>query len=160
MERILVVDDDPGFCKLLATILSEAGYAVETAAFVVEALRAGERAHFNLVLTDLRLPDGEGLDILRKWHEREDTPFVVITAFGTISSAVEAMKAGAQDYLTKPLDSPEQLRVVIRKALGQAQVTRERDLLREQEAERFSCGKLVAKDTRMRISRLPVPAAS
>ncbi len=149
MERILVVDDDPGFCKLLATILSEAGYAVETAASVAEALRAGERAHFHLVLTDLRLPDGEGLDVLQRWREREDTPFVVITAFGTIASAVEAIKAGAQDYLTKPLDSPEQLRVVTRKALGQAQVTRERDLLLEQEAERFSCGNMVAKDTRM-----------
>src|SRR5579875_538604 len=149
MERILVVDDDPGFCKLLATILLEAGYAVETAASVAEALRAGERAHFHLVLTDLRLPDGQGLDILCKWREREDTPFVVVTAFGTISSAVEAMKFGAQDYLTKPLDSPEQLRVVIRKALGQAQATRERDLLLEQEAERFSCGSLVAKDPRM-----------
>ncbi len=149
MERILVVDDDPGFCKLLATILSEAGYAVETAASVAEALRSGERAHFNLVLTDLRLPDGDGLEILRKWREREDTPFVVITAFGTITSAVEAMKAGAEDYLTKPLGSPEQLRVVIRKTLGQAQVIRERDLLLEEEAARFSCANLVARDARI-----------
>ena len=74
MERILVVDDDPGFCKLLATILSEAGYAVETAASVAEALRAGERAHFHLVLTDLRLPDGEGLDILRKMARARGYP--------------------------------------------------------------------------------------
>ena len=149
MERILVVDDDPGFCKLLATILSEAGYVVETAASVAEALRAGERAHFHLVLTDLRLPDGGGLDILRSWRERDDIPFVVITAFGTITSAVEAIKAGAQDYLTKPLDTPEQLRVVVRKVLTQSQAVRERDALLEQEAARFSCKNLVAKDPRM-----------
>ncbi len=149
MERILVVDDDPGFCKLLVTILSGEGYTVEIATSVAEALRAGDRSHFHLVLTDLRLPDGEGIDILRRWREHEDTPFIVITAFGTVGSAVEAMKAGATDYLTKPLASPEQLRILIRKTLAQTEVVRERDLLRERETARFSCGNLVANDSRM-----------
>lgn len=149
MERILVVDDDPGFCRLLVAILAGEDYTVETAMSVAEALRAGDRAHFHLVLTDLRLPDGEGTDLLRKWRERDDTPFIVITAFGTVSSAVEAMKSGAADYLTKPLASPEQLRILIRKTLAQTEVTRERDLLRERESARFSCDKLVANDSRM-----------
>lgn len=149
MERILVVDDDPGFCRLLVAILAGEDYTVETAVSVAEALRAGDRAHFHLVLTDLRLPDGEGTDLLRKWRERDDTPFIVITAFGTVSSAVEAMKSGAANYLTKPLASPEQLRILIRKTLAQTEVTRERDLLRERESARFSCDKLVANDSRM-----------
>lgn len=149
MERILVVDDDAGFCKLLATILSGEGYSVETAASVAEALRASERANFHLVLTDLRLPDGDGIEILSRWRERDDTPFVVITAFATVSSAVEAMKKGAADYLTKPLGSPEQLRILVRKILAQREVTRERDLLREREDAEFSCAKLVAEDSRM-----------
>jgi two-component system response regulator AtoC len=149
MERILVIDDDPGFSKLLVTILSGEGYSVETAASVAEALQTGQRAHFHLVLTDLRLPDGDGIEVLRRWRERDETPFIVITAFGTVASAVEAMKCGATDYLTKPLGSPEQLRLLVRKVLSQGEVTRERDLLREREAAEFGCVNMVAEDPRM-----------
>ena len=149
MEKILVVDDDAGFLKLLSTILEGEGYGVETAGSVADALSAGERTHFSLVLTDLRLPDGDGIGILREWSERENTPFIVITAFATVSSAVEAMKSGAVDYLTKPLESPDQLRLLIRKTLAHNEVKRERDVLWEQEAARLSCANLIAQDPRM-----------
>jgi two-component system response regulator FlrC len=151
MERILVVDDDPGFRNLLETILLGQGYTVESATSVAEALRAGERRKYDLVITDLKLPDGDGFEILRWWTEAmPETPIIMITAYGTVSSAVEAMKLGAADYLGKPLSSPDELRLLVRKTLDQRQLVVSLELLREEEEARFSCGNLVAEDPLMR----------
>ncbi|HSB18309.1 MAG TPA: sigma-54 dependent transcriptional regulator [Bryobacteraceae bacterium] len=150
MERILVIDDDPGFRNLLETILVGEGYGVENAGSVAEAVRAGGRRNYDLVVADMKLPDGDGLAVLRWWMENmPETPVIMITAFGTIASAVEAMKLGAVDYLGKPLSSPDELRLLVRKALDQRQLAGNYALLREEEADRFSCGNLVADDPRM-----------
>src|SRR5512147_2742768 len=150
MERILIVDDDPGFRHLLETILVGEGYGVENAGSVGEALRAGARRKYDLVVADLKLPDGDGLAVLRWWMENmPETPVIMITAFGTVASAVEAMKLGAVDYLGKPLSSPDELRLLVRKALDQRQLAEQFQLLREEDAERFSCGDLVADDPKM-----------
>jgi two-component system, NtrC family, response regulator AtoC len=150
MATILIVDDDAGFRALMETILQGEGYETESAASAAEALAAGGRRSFHLVVTDLKLPDGSGLDVLRYWkQEMPEIPVVVITGFGTVASAVEAMKLGAADYLGKPLSSPDELRVVVRKALEQNQTLREWDLLREQENARFSCSDLIAGDPAM-----------
>ncbi|MFB3779308.1 MAG: sigma-54-dependent transcriptional regulator [Bryobacteraceae bacterium] len=150
MERILIVDDDPGFRSLLSAILVGEGYGVDVAASAGEALRAGGRKKYDLVVTDLKLPDGDGLQVLRWWIENmPETPVIMITAFGTIASAVEAMKAGAADYLGKPLSSPDELRLLVRRVLDQRQQAGSLELLREEEATRFSCGNLVADDARM-----------
>lgn len=145
MEQILVVDDDPGFRSLIETILKGEGYQVRTAGSVAEAMRAGAEKQFHLVLTDLKLPDGDGLIILRRWRESgSNVPFIVITGFGTVPSAVEAMKLGAADYLGKPLSSPDELRVLVKKALAERQAQDERELLREEAAARFAMGTIVA----------------
>lgn len=150
MDTILVIDDDPGFRKLLETILSGEGYTVETGASVAEAIRAGNRRQFDLVISDLKLPDGDGLQILRWWKEHmPETPVIMVTGFGTVASAVEAMKLGAVDYLGKPLSSPDELRLLVEKALEQRRIAEERRLLREEEAGRFSCGSIVAGDPKM-----------
>ena len=145
----------PGFRQLLIAILSGEGYDVHGAGSVAEALRAANDRHYHLVVTDLRLPDGDGVALLKRWRENEDTPFIVITAFGSISSAVDAMKNGAVDYLTKPLGSPDQLRMIVQKALSQTAIVRQRDELRERDQERFSCSNMVAADGRMlRVTEL------
>jgi DNA-binding NtrC family response regulator len=150
MERILIVDDDPGFRNLLETILVGEGYGVENAGSVGEALRAGARRKYDLIVVDLKLPDGDGLAVLRWWMENmPETPVIMITAFGTVASAVEAMKLGAVDYLGKPLSSPDELRLLVRKALDQRQLAEQFQLLREEDADRFSCGDLVADDPKM-----------
>jgi two-component system response regulator AtoC len=150
MEQILVVDDDAGFRALLDTILKAEGYETETAGSVAEAIRAGSRRQFHLVLTDLKLPDGDGLTVLRRWRENGmNTPFIIITGFGTVPSAVEAMKLGASDYIGKPLSSPDELRVLVRKALAGRQTEDERDLLREAAAVRFSTNSVVAEHPSM-----------
>ena len=150
MELILVVDDDPGFRKLLETILTGAGYQVQTAGTVGEALRLAATRQFHLVLSDLKLPDGDGLAVLRWLSENApETPVIMLTAFGTIASAVEAMKLGAADYLGKPLSSPEELRLVVRRTLEQRQATAERELLREREHAHFACDRMIARDAAM-----------
>jgi two-component system response regulator FlrC len=117
MDPILVVDDDSGFRQLLETILRGEGYEVETAAKVAEARRACGSRVYSLVLSDLKMPDGDGLDV-QKWflEHAPGTPFVLITGFGTVATAVEAMKRGALDYLEKPLRSPDELRRLVRRA--------------------------------------------
>lgn len=150
MELILVVDDDPGFRKLLETILTGAGYQVQTAGTVGEALRLAAARQFHLVLSDLKLPDGDGLAVLRWLSENApETPLIMLTAFGTVASAVEAMKLGAADYLGKPLSSPEELRLLVRRTLEQRLATAERDLLREREQAHFACDRMIARDAAM-----------
>jgi two-component system, NtrC family, response regulator AtoC len=150
METILVIDDDPGFRKLLETILVKEGYRVETGDSVAEALRRGAAREFDLVITDLKLPDGDGLAVLRWWTEHAaETPVIMITAYGTVASAVEAMKQGAVDYIGKPLSSPDELRLLVRRTFDQRRIADRYELLREQEESRFSCESLVADDPKM-----------
>ncbi len=150
MESILIVDDDSGFQELLKAILAEEGYRVQAVGSVAESVAQGSRKKFDLVLSDLRLPDGDGLKVLRWWKEHSpETPVVMIAAFGTIDTAVEAMKLGAADYLQKPLANPEQLTIAVRKVLDQHRIAQERDLLREREDARSSCDGLVGDHPKM-----------
>src|SRR5674476_891477 len=120
MERILVIDDDPGFRELLTAILSDEGYEVESGTSIADAMRLSAVRQYNLVISDLRLPDGSGIEILRWFSEQApNVPVIVITAFGTFESAVEAVKLGAEDYLGKPLNSPDELRMTVRRTLDQ-----------------------------------------
>ncbi len=150
MERILVIDDDGGFRELLETILSRAGYEVDSGASVSDVLRLAAERQYNLVLSDLKLPDGSGLDVVRWFAEQmAGAPVIVITAFGTIDSAVEAVKLGAQNYLTKPLRNPDELRIAVRKALDEQRAEREIALLREERDRRFDCEGMIARDPKM-----------
>ncbi len=152
MNPILVVDDDPGFRKLLETILSGEGYQVETAAKVSEACRMCGMRSYALVISDLKLPDGDGLDV-QKWfvEHAPDTPFVLITGFGTVATAVEAMKRGALDYLEKPLRSPDELRRLVRRALALSSESHEPPQASPEipAPTPGMCGHMVARDQRM-----------
>jgi two-component system response regulator HydG len=150
MERILVIDDDSGFRELLETILKGEGFAVDAGGSIADAIRLGAARQYDLVLSDLKLPDGSGIEVLRWFGEQmPETPVVMITAFGTVGSAVEAMKLGAQDYLGKPLSSPDELRIAVRRALDQRRTRREYALIREEQSCRFDCHGLIAGDPAM-----------
>jgi DNA-binding NtrC family response regulator len=152
MEHILIIDDDPGFRTLLETILRDTGYDVTAGATAADARRLGTSSNYQLALTDLKLPDGDGLDVLRFFQTHApEVPVIMITAFGTVVSAVEAMKLGAADYLGKPLASPEELRVLVRNTLEQRRIMRERDVWREQSESLFDPGDLIATDASMAL---------
>ena len=116
--RILVVDDEPDLRTLYEMTLLREGYDVETAGTVADALQCLQEHQYQCLISDMRLPDGSGLELLA-WLEQSGRAekTVVITAFGSAENAVEALKAGAYDYLTKPVDL-KQFRAVIASALG------------------------------------------
>jgi len=117
---LLVIDDEPDLRTLYELTLLREGYDIETAGTVQDALLHLKDRTYSAVITDMRLPDGFGLDILRWLEEggrREKT--IVITAYGSAENAVEALKAGAYDYLTKPVDL-KQFRAVVASALGRS----------------------------------------
>ena len=129
-RSILVVDDDESLCRVTELQLQEAGYDVLTAPNGEEALRLVEAESPALVITDLKMPGTSGLDLLKKIRESfPDTSVLLITAFGTVQSAVEAMKAGAYDYITKPIEY-EQLVLVVNRAMERQQLIEEVQALR------------------------------
>ncbi len=115
---LLVVDDEPDLRTLYELSLLREGYDVDSAGTVAEAwARLGERS-YSAVITDMRLPDGNGIDLLRRLDAAgRPEKTIVITAYGSAENAVEALKAGAFDYLTKPVDL-RQFRSVVASALG------------------------------------------
>jgi len=114
---VLVIDDEPDLLELLELTLSRMGLDTERASTVAEAIAQLDRESFDLCLTDMRLPDGEGLRVVEHIHQRGlDVPVAVITAFGSAENAVAALKAGAFDYLAKPV-ALEQLRALVKQAL-------------------------------------------
>jgi DNA-binding NtrC family response regulator len=135
---VLIVEDDALMRSFLATILKEDGYRIVEAANGREGLKKLENAEFDLVITDLRMPELSGLDLMKEIRkEKPEIRWIIITAFGSISSAVEAMKAGAADYLTKPFRDPEELRHVVRRVLREAEAEQRISLLSEELGKRF-----------------------
>ncbi|WP_416760765.1 sigma-54-dependent transcriptional regulator [Roseateles sp. So40a] len=118
--RLLVIDDEPDLRTLYEMTLLREGFALDSAGTVEDALELLGSRRYDAVITDMRLPDGSGLDILR-WLEQQGRSerALVITAYGSAENAVEALKAGAYDYLTKPVDL-RQFRMVVASALGRA----------------------------------------
>ncbi|HEX8010122.1 MAG TPA: sigma-54 dependent transcriptional regulator [Casimicrobiaceae bacterium] len=115
--KVLVVDDEPDLLELLELTLSKMGLDTARAQSVAEAIRTLDSQPFDLCLTDMRLPDGEGLRVVEHIAEKDlDVPVAVITAFGSAENAVAALKAGAFDYLAKPV-ALEQLRALVKQAL-------------------------------------------
>jgi two-component system response regulator PilR (NtrC family) len=117
---VLVIDDEPDLLTVYELALVREGYDVETAASVHEAFDMLDTRLFDAVITDLRLPDGNGIDILHRLeHAGRPERVIVITAYGSAENAVQALKAGAFDYLTKPVDL-RQFRAVVASALGRS----------------------------------------
>ncbi len=135
MSSILVVEDNKGMAELLYKVLSDEGFKVTIASKVKEAIR-NLGPDVLAVITDLKLPDGDGIEVVLATKEAFPfTPIVVITAYGSIESAVKAVKAGAYDFITKPFD-PYQLVGLIKKAIGEQQ-TRKENLILRHELERL-----------------------
>jgi len=117
-RRVLVVDDEPDIRELLELTLTKLGLGVVSAGTIAEAREALRGGRFDLCLTDMRLPDGEGLDLVRDIGGLDiDLPVAVITAYGSAENAVAALKAGAFDYVSKPVGL-EQLRALVKSALS------------------------------------------
>jgi len=129
-SRILVVDDEESLRRVLQVQLEQDGYSVVTAASAQQALSLLQLRGYDLVITDLRMPDISGIEVLKHVKSQyPETVVIVLTAFGTVETAVEAMKAGAYDFLTKPVH-PEELSLVVARALDHLRLIEEVRALR------------------------------
>ena len=149
MEKILVVDDEKSLREVLSIMLKRAGYAVTEASDGDEAIGHVNKEIYDLVITDLRMPKADGMDVLKAVKSSSpDTVVLVITAFATSDSAVEAMKQGAYDYLTKPFQVDE-VQLIIRNALEKRRLSTENMLLKREMASQSSFAKIVGQSEAM-----------
>ena len=147
--RILVVDDESNARNALAEILKEEGYSVETAADGFKGLSRFTDFGPDIVLTDLKMPGMDGVQLLKKVKEAEPgLPVIVMTAFGAVDTAVQAMRAGAVDYLTKPINADELL-LVVERSLEQSRLRREALELRNQLSERYRFDTVIGSSPKM-----------
>jgi DNA-binding NtrC family response regulator len=141
--RILVVDDEPNARSALAELLRDEGYVTEVAADGAHALRVLESFEPDVVLTDLKMPVMDGLTLLQRARPRcPHAAFLVMTAFGSIETAVSAIKQGAENYLTKPLDL-DAVSALVMRAAEKAKLSREASELRARVDQRFQVGNIL-----------------
>jgi two-component system response regulator PilR (NtrC family) len=149
VEKILVVDDEQSLREVLSIMLKRAGYAVTSAMDGEEAIELLNKEIFDLVITDLRMPKIDGMEVLKAVKSASpETVVLIITAFASADSAVEAMKQGAYDYLTKPFQVDE-VQLIIRNALEKRRLTTENMLLKREMASQSSFAQLVGQSEAM-----------
>ena len=131
MARILVVDDELKILKILSVMLKAKGYSVETALNPQEAFNKLKSNNFDLIISDIKMPEIDGIEFMKKVFENYwQIPFIFITAFADVDSAVKAMREGAIDYIPKPFEE-ERIFISIERALGVSKIIKERDELKE-----------------------------
>lgn len=145
MQKILVVDDEQNIRRMLNRVLSSEGFIVKEAINGLEALKRLEEEDYSLVLLDLKMPGLNGIETLKKIREFDiNLPIIMISAYGSISEAVEAMKLGALDYLIKPFDI-EELKIIVERAIKQYELRVENIYYREEEEKRFNFDEIIGK---------------
>ena len=148
-HRILVVDDDPEMCGLLSDVLGGEGFSVLTLGESLEASRILKKEEFDVLITDLKMKGLKGLDLLEEAKKVASlTPVIIITAFGTIESAIQAMKMGAYDYITKPFQMDE-IVLTVKKALENRLLKKEVVRLKKEVEERYHFQQLIGKSPAM-----------
>jgi two-component system response regulator HydG len=161
VSRILVIDDDQGVRESMERMLRGAGYTVQSACSGEEGLTLARGNAFDVILSDMQMPGISGIDVLQKLREqRVDSAFIVMTGFGTIDTAVEAMKLGAVDFVQKPFFRDELL-MRVRSAADRRQLARQVDLLQRQIRTGGSLDALIGESEAMRrVKDLVVRAAA
>jgi len=147
--KILVVDDEVNMLQLFRKMLTKEGYQVTTVETAEEALQVVGTTLFDLVISDLALPGINGIDLYKSIKkDYSNLPFILITAYGTVESAVKAMKLGVYDYICKPFQMDE-LKIIIKKALHQEELQREVTRLRRQIEEEYKFQNIVGQSEQM-----------
>jgi two-component system response regulator PilR (NtrC family) len=147
--RLLIADDEESLVEFLSLLFKQEGYNVETARSAEEARRALQARTYDLVLCDILMPDGNGLDILKEIKAVDNNAAVIMmTAYTSTKSAIEAMKLGAYDYISKPFDV-EELKIVAQKALEKAELVDENVYLRRELEQKYTFNNIIGKSQRM-----------
>ena len=148
-KRILIVDDEESFRHMLSVILIKEGYEVETSSNGEEGLQKATASAFDHILCDVRMPRMDGLAFLREIKKTgTETTITVMSAYGTVDIAIEAMKLGAYDYISKPF-KPDEIILTLRKAEEREQLRKENQLLRKEVVKEYSFENIVSKNEKM-----------
>ncbi|TFH64125.1 MAG: sigma-54-dependent Fis family transcriptional regulator, partial [Candidatus Zixiibacteriota bacterium] len=162
MSTILVIDDKDSMREMLTVSLTSEGYDVEVASSGDVGIAKSKEKHFDVILTDLKMPDISGMDVLTQVKEHDpETAVIVMTAYGTVDTAVEAMKLGAFDYLQKPF-STEELLLKLDKLLRFEQLAMENEGLRRRLAPGQTGSRIVGQSAAIRdiLSRIHTVAGT
>ncbi len=147
--RILVIDDEADIRESLETLLTLENYSVDLAPNAVDGLRRAESANYDMILLDLMMPDRSGMEVLREIRERDaETPVFMITAYGSVEVAVDALKNGANDYFSKPWDN-EKLLIEIGRMIAHSRLERENVQLKKALKQQYSFPNIIGKNERM-----------
>jgi len=148
-KRILIVDDEESFRNVLTVILRKEGYEIEGAANGEAGLNKISNAAFDHVLCDIRMPQMDGLEFLRESQKAgAEAPVIMMSAYGTVDTAIEAMKLGAYDYISKPF-KPDEIILTLKKAEERERLRKENELLRRQVKKEYSFENIVSKNEGM-----------
>ncbi|MGD8847671.1 MAG: sigma-54 dependent transcriptional regulator, partial [Desulfobacteraceae bacterium] len=150
METILIVDDEKNYPLVLSAVLQDEGFEPLTAHSGEQALEILDHSDIDLVLTDMKMPKMDGIELLEKMKEKDpELPVIMMTAHGTVEKAVEAMQKGAYNYILKPFDN-ERLVLYVHKAVAMFRVVKENRQLRSAVESRYSFGNIIGKSKSMR----------
>ncbi|MBM4306691.1 MAG: sigma-54-dependent Fis family transcriptional regulator [Deltaproteobacteria bacterium] len=148
-KRILIVDDEESFRNVLTVILKKEGYEVEGAANGEEGLSKVASTEFDHVLCDIRMPQMDGLEFLQASKKAgTEAPIIMMSAYGTVDTAIEAMKLGAYDYISKPF-KPDEIILTLKKAEERERLRKENELLRKEVKKEYSFENIVSKNEKM-----------
>jgi len=160
MADVLVVEDKPSLRTMLRKTLEARGYSAAEAGDAYEARRLLQSERFLVVVTDLRLPAGSGFDVLHAARDADpETPVIVMTAYGTVEQAVRAMKEGAADFLTKPVDT-EHLGLLLDRAIERRRLFTEYILLKEEYQRRFDLPQVLGESSALKETLIAIQRAA
>ncbi len=149
MENILIIDDEKNYLLILDDLLSDEGYRVLTADTAEEGLHIFQDNELDVVITDMKMPGMDGMSLLERVHIADpDLPVIMLTAFGSVEKAVEAMRKGAYDYIEKPFKN-EELKLTIRKAIDHYRLVRQNRLMSRVLQERYRFSNIIGKSAPM-----------
>jgi len=155
--HLLVVDDDPVTLDLLKEVLSKEGYQVSTALSGEEAIARAMDYLFDIIITDVRMGDKDGMDVLRFFKKHApDTTVIMITAFGSIETAIEAIREGAYDYISKPFKLDE-IKITIQRAMEQRRLIKENKFYRQELLEKYQLKNVIGRTPPMFQVTKPSP---
>ncbi len=147
--HLLVVDDDPVTLNLLKEVLTKEGYKVDTALGGEEAISQGMDHFFDIIITDVRMGDKDGMEVLRSFKKiSPETTVIMITAFGSIETAIEAIREGAFDYISKPFKL-EEIKITIRRALEQRKLLQENKFYRQELLSKYQFKNVIGRTPQM-----------
>ncbi len=142
-QRILLIDNEEGLCRMMEAVLSDSGYQIKAFTRSFEAVDAFNAGDYDLVISDIKMPVMDGIEVLQKIREKDKTvPVIMITAYATVETSIQALRRGAYDMLTKPFE-PEELLYRVKNALCHNELVEENRELKKELAGKFSCDNII-----------------